>query len=258
MAASDDGEQLQQSGATKVAVGQRMSMGLWHMAACICKRHMSLKLGGTQPTDRLNVRASHRFVGGHLGRGIGHSMASSFGRLRAALSDEITWEVRVPHNKRVQDGKLKEKEAKRAQGGAQLRGLVDAELDCSLIYLCKPDPHGDSLECRCGVVGGCTGEQCVEVWEFSQKPLHQFGECKLDCLWHVAHVHGVEVYGTGPKAKKGGVHPPIGADGVTMGYTCTRCRGLKEICGRCHGEVLAGSKVRDAKWDAKRKQALRG
>ena len=153
-----------------------------------------------------------------------------FSRLRAALSDKIECKVRIFHNKRVQDEELKEKEAKRAQEEAHLRDLITEELDCSF-DLCKPDPHGDSLEYRCGVVDDCTGERCVKVWKFSQQSLHQLEQCKLGYLQHVAHVHGIRV------------HNNEGVDGIIINSwcheVCTRCRGLKEICDRRHGEVRA-------------------
>ena len=69
-----------------------------------------------------------------------------FSRLRSALSDEIEWNVRVFHNKRVQDEKEEE-----------LRDLIAGE--CAHSFdLCRPDPRREFLEYRCGVVDDCTGE----------------------------------------------------------------------------------------------------
>ena len=82
----------------------------------------------------------------------------------------------------------------------------------------------------------------MKVWKFSEKSLEQFEECKLGYLRHVAQVHGIRVF--------------EGGDGIVTNswchVECARCRGLKEICDRCHGEALANCNRRSKEIDQRR------
>ena len=104
----------------------------------------------------------------------------------------------------------------------------------------------------------------MKVWKISEKSLEQFEECKLGYLWHVTQVHKIQIYHTrrvedGSFAYPLDAYPPIGSDGITMESwctSCTRCRGLKEVCDRCHGEVLAGIRIEDEERDVKKKNTI--
>ena len=100
---------------------------------------------------------------------------------------------------------------------------------------------------RCGAVDGKTGEQCGWHSEQFVGSLRDMKDAKLAYLKHLADVHGLMISTVGlvqgPEA--------VETDGITMESWyrgCTRCKGLKDDCDRCHGAVYRANCV--AGWES--------